>query len=123
VKHPLVAALVAVAFVALALASGAVYRRAAVIGAAMSGFTGVASILAMGRFARGGGKIVQRALAVMTIAFLLRILLVALGTIVVAKAGENVFAFVIAFFVPYFTLSAVEGAYVHSLGRGTGPTA
>lgn len=121
-KHPLVAALLAIAFVGVALASGP-YRRAAAMGAATSGFAGVGSILAMGHFAKGGGKIVQKALAVMAIAFLLRILLVALGTVFVVRAGENVFAFVIAFFVPYFILAAVEGAYVHALGSGTGPTA
>lgn len=121
-KHQLVAALTALLFIGLALVSGA-YRRGALVGATASGLAGVGSILAMSKFARGGGKVVQRALAVMAIFFLLRILLVALGTFAVVRAGESVVAFVIAFFVPYFVFSAIEGAFVHSLSRGTGPTA
>jgi hypothetical protein len=120
-KHQLVTTVIAVVAVGLALASGP-YRRGALVGASISGLTSVLSILAMGRFARGA-KPVQRALAVMTTAFLLRLVLVALGTVAVAHSGANVYAFVIAFFVPYFVFSAVEGAFVHSLSRGTGPTA
>ncbi len=122
-KHPLLTAALAVVFVLAALAAGPANRKAALIGAAMSGATAVASILAMGRFARGGTKPVQRALAVMTAAFLLRIVLVALGTFAVMRAGESMIAFVVAFFVPFFVFAAVEGAYVHSLNQGTGPTA
>lgn len=121
-KHQVAAILSALAFVALAFAAGA-HRRGAIVGASISGLTGVASILAMSSFARGGGKVVQRALAVMAIAFLVRILLVGVGTYLVVEAGESVVAFVIAFFVPYFVFSAIEGAFVHSLNRGTGPTA
>ncbi len=120
-KHQLVTAVIAALSVALALASGP-YRRGALVGASISGLTSLLSILAMGRFARGS-RPVQRALAVMTSAFLLRLVLVALGTVLVARSGENVYAFVVAFFVPYFVFSAVEGAFVHSLSRGTGPTA
>jgi hypothetical protein len=58
----------------------------------------------------------------MTVAFLVRIVLVALGTVLVIRAGESIVAFVAAFFVPYFVFAAVEGAFVHSLNRGTGPT-
>lgn len=122
-KHPLVTAALAVAFVLAALAAGQAHRKGALIGATMSGVTALVSIVAMGLFARGGGKPVQRALAVMTGAFLLRILLVALGTFAVVRSGESVVAFVVAFFVPYFVFAAVEGAYVHSLSQGTGPTA
>jgi hypothetical protein len=122
VKHQMVAALTALAFVAVALLTGA-HRRGAVIGATISGLTGVGSIYAMGRVSRGGGKVVQRALAVMAVAFLLRILLVSLGTFAVVRAGESVVGFVAAFFIPYFVFSAIEGAFVHTLSRGTGPTA
>lgn len=122
-KHQLATAAIAVAFVVAALASGASYRKGALVGAAISGVTALGSILAMGRFARSGNKPVQRVLAVMTVAFLIRILLVALGTFAVVRAGESAVAFVVAFFVPYFVFAAVEGAFVHSLGRGTGPTA
>ena len=121
-RHLAQSLLVAVAAVGLALAVGS-YRRAALVGAVSASFTGVASILTMGRFAGRGARVVQRALAVMVGAFLVRIVLVALGTVLVGRAGENVFAFVIAFFVPYFIFAAIEGAFVHSLSRSTGPTA
>lgn len=121
-KHLLLTAALAVAFLAAALAAG-VHRKGALMGAAMSGATALASIVAMARFARTGAKPVQRALAVMTVTFLVRIVLVALGTFAVVRAGESIVAFVIAFFVPFFVFAAVEGAYVHSLNQGTGPTA
>lgn len=120
-KHQLVTAGLAIGFVLVALATG-VHRRGAFIGATISGSTALASIIALGRLGRGS-KPVQKALAVMTVAFLVRIVLVALGVILVQRAGESIFGFVIAFFVPYFVFAAVEGLYVHSLNRGTGPTA
>jgi hypothetical protein len=120
-KHQLVTLALALAFVAVALAAGA-HRRGALVGAAISGATAVGSIVALGRFGRGP-RPVQRALAVMTVAFLVRIVLVALGVFAVMHAGESIVGFVVAFFVPYFVFAAVEGLYVHSLGRGTGPTA
>jgi len=121
-KHQLLTAAIAVAFVLAALAAG-VHRRGALLGAAISGVTALGSIVAMARFARSGEKPVQRALAVMTVTFIARIVLVAVGTILVVRAGESVVAFVLAFFVPYFVFAAVEGAFVHSLARETGPTA
>jgi uncharacterized YccA/Bax inhibitor family protein len=120
-KHQFLTAAIAIAFVTAALAAGE-HRRGALIGAATSGLTALGSILAMARVARTGLKPVQGALAVMTVAFLVRIVLVALGTVLVMRAGESIVAFVVAFFVPYFVFAAVEGAFVHSLNRGTGPT-
>lgn len=120
-KHQLVTAALALGFVLLALAAG-VHRRGALVGAGISGLTALGSIVALSRFARGP-KPVQRALAVLTVTFLVRILLVALGIVLVARAGESIVGFVVAFFVPYFVFAAVEGLYVHSLNRGTGPTA
>jgi hypothetical protein len=120
VKHVLATALLAAAFVGLALLSGK-HRGGATVGAAISGLTAVASILAIGRTARGK-KPVQAALAVMTVAFLVRILLVALGTVLVARAGASIAGFVVAFFVPFFVFAALEAAYVHSL-RGAGKAA
>lgn len=108
------------AAVALALLSGA-HRRPALIGAASASFTALGSMVAMARFARVGAKPVQAALAVMAVAFLVRILLVALGTALVVRSGESVVAFVLAFFVPYFAFAVLEAAFVHSLRRGTGP--
>jgi hypothetical protein len=118
-KHQLVTAALAVAFLAASLAAGA-HRRGALLGAGISGATALGSILAMARVARSGAKPVQRAIAVMAVAFLVRILLVALGTWVVVRAGESIVGFVVAFFLPYFVFAAVEGAFVHSLHRGSG---
>jgi hypothetical protein len=112
----------AIAFLAVgvALVSG-VHRRGALVGAVSSGLTGVASLLFMQRGARAK-KPVQAALVVMAAMFMVRIVLVALGTVVVARSGESIFAFVTAFFVPYFTFAAIEGSYLNGLNRGTGPT-
>ncbi len=120
-KHQLLTAAIALVTVVLALAAGT-HRRAALVGALISGVTALASILAMGRTSRAK-KPMQAALAVMTGTFLLRILLVSLGTIFVARAREDAIAFVIAFFVTYFVYAAVEASFVHSLSRGTGPIA
>ena len=120
-KYQLATAAAAALFVALALVAGA-HRKGALVGASISGATALGSVLAIGRTARGR-KPLQGALAVMAVAFLVRILLVALGTVLVARSGESVGAFVVAFFVPYFVFAAVEAAYVHSLRHGTGPTA
>lgn len=109
------AAALAAIVIGLALASGAAYRRGATIGAAISSFTALLSLFAMARSARRGERQMKGALVVMVVAFLVRILLVAAGAAVVARAGENVFAFIVAFFVPYFAFSAIEAAYLHSL--------
>jgi hypothetical protein len=121
VKHQLLTAAFAIGFLAVALLAGA-HRRGALIGAGISGATALASIVALARCSRGT-KPVQSALAVITIAFLVRIVLVALGVYAVLSAGESIVGFVVAFFVPYFVFAAIEGLFVHSLSRGTGPTA
>lgn len=121
-KYQLATAALAAGFLVAALATGA-HRKGALLGAAISGATALASILAMARFSRSGKKPVQSALAVMVVAFLARIVLVAVGTFVVIQAGESIVGFVAAFFLPYFVFAALEGAFVHSLTRGTGPTA
>jgi hypothetical protein len=118
-KHQLATAAIAVGFLVAALAAGT-HRRGALLGAGISGVTAIASILAMGRLGRSGSKPVQRAVAVMAVAFLVRILLVALGTWAVVRAGESIVGFVAAFFLSYFVFAAVEGAFVHSLNRGPG---
>jgi len=120
-KHQVLTAALAVGFVLVALASGA-HRRGAVAGATISGATALASIVALGRSARGA-KPLQRALVVITATFLVRIALVAAGVVLVRRAGDSLAGFVVAFFVPYFAFAAVEGLYVHSLNRRTGPTA
>jgi uncharacterized membrane protein len=121
-KHQLVTVALSVAFIGLALLSGA-HRRGALVGASASSFAALGSIFAIARISRTRAKPVQGALAVMAIAFLFRILLVGLGTAAIVRSGDSVVAFVVAFFVPFFVFSAIEGAYVHSLNRGTGPNA
>lgn len=121
-RHQLWALAVVLAAVGLALVAG-VHRRGALLGAVLSGAAGLVSMRAMGRWAAGGGKVVQRALAVMAIGFTVRILLVAIGTILVVRGGESVPGFVTAFFVVYFTLSGIESAYVQRLGRSAGTSA
>jgi hypothetical protein len=121
VKHQLATAAVAALAIAVSLVVGE-HRKGALVGSSISGLTALGSVLAIGRSARGA-KPMNAALAVMAIAFLLRIVLVALGTVLVVRAGESVVAFVIAFFVTYFVFAAIEAAYLHSLRHGTGPTA
>jgi len=111
---------IAVVLVALLAALGAgAHRTGALVGAALSGGAGLLSLQAMGRFA-AGARPMQQALAVMVLGFLARILLVAVGTIVVVRAGESVPGFVAGFFVVFFALAGIEGAYVQRLGRRAG---
>jgi hypothetical protein len=77
----------------------------------------------MARFARRPERAMKGALLVMVVAFLVRIVLVAIGAAVVGRAGESVVAFIISFFVPYFAFSAIEIAYLHSMRQTPGPTA
>ena len=118
-KHQLLTALLAIAFVAGAALAGE-YRRAALVGSIVAGGSAVAEILLMTFAARRSKKPVQAAWIVFTAAFLVRLVLLGIATAVVGKAGWNVFAFVIAFFVPFFALSAIEWAYLHSLRRTPG---
>lgn len=121
-RYLAIALVLSALFVGLAFVSG-VHRRGALLGATSACITGIGSMLAMSRTARTASKPTQAALAVMSIGFLVRLVLVALGTILIVRAGESVAGFIVAFFLPYFVLAAVEGAFVHSLRRGTGPTA
>jgi hypothetical protein len=121
VKFPLAAILVAAAFLGIAAASGE-HRFGAMVGSAIAGATGLASILAL-RLTTGGSKAMQKALAVVVVGFLLRLVLVALGTVLVVRASGSVVAFVVAFFVPFFAFVALEAAYVHTLRRAPETTA
>jgi hypothetical protein len=120
VKYQLATALVALAFVAAALAAGP-HRAAALTGALLAGGTGLGSTLLMGHAASSPGKPVHQALLVFVVFFLLRLVLVGSATALVSRAGWNLVAFVIAFFVPYFVLAALEAAYLHSLRRTVTP--
>lgn len=121
-RHLTLTALVAAAAIGLSALAGQ-SRRPALIGAAISSATAFASLFAFARVARSNVKPLQKGLAVFVGMFLLRLLLVALGTVAVARGGGNVFAFVIAFFVPYCIFAAIEGSYVHTLGRELGKAA
>ncbi len=121
-KFQLAAAALATAFLGLAAASGQ-YRFGALVGSAIAGLTGLGSILAL-RLTTGGSKAMQKALAVVVVGFLLRLVLVALGTVMVVRASGSVIAFVIAFFVPFFAFVALEATFVHTLRQQPGePTA
>ncbi len=121
-KHQAWALAVVIAALALSLVAGP-YRRGALVGAAISGAAGLLSIRAMGRSPARGANLTKQALLVMTVGFLVRIVLVALGTVLVVHTGESVPGFVTAFFVVYFILAGIEGAYVQNLGRRTGTSA
>lgn len=121
-RYLAIALVLSALFVGLSLASG-VHRRGALLGSTIACLTGIASMLAMAKTSRASSNPTKSALAVMSIGFLVRLVLVGVGTILVVRAGESVAGFIAAFFVPYFVLAGVEGAYVHSLRRGTGPTA
>jgi hypothetical protein len=123
VRHQLIATVLAAAVLAIALASGATYRRGAVVGAGIACLTALGSLFAMARAARRAGNQMKGALLVMVVAFLVRIVLVAIGAALVARAGEHVIAFIVAFFVPYFAFSTIEAAFLHSLRRTPGSTA
>jgi K+ transporter len=122
VKHQLITAALALAFVAAAALTGS-FRRPALTGAAVAGATAVAELLLMTFATRRSAKPLQAAWIVFTAAFLVRLALLGAATVLVGRAGWNVFAFVIAFFVPFFALSAVEWAYLHSLRRSPGTPA
>ncbi len=119
-RHQAAAAVLAAIVIGLALASGASYRRGAAVGAAIASFTALLSLFGMARSARRPDRQMKGALLVMVVLFLVRIVLVAAGAAVVARAGENVVAFIVAFFVPYFAFSAIEVAFLHSLRRTPG---
>jgi len=121
-RHLLISAAVAALTLGLSAAAGAVHRRAALMGASAVSFTAFGSLIAMARSATAK-KPVKAALAVMVIAFLIRMVLVALGTVLVIRSGESVIAFVLAFFVPYFIFAAIEGWYLASLPGGPGTPA
>jgi hypothetical protein len=120
-RHLVLTLAIAAAGLTAALVSGP-HRRGALVGVASASLTAVASLFFMQRSARSA-KPMKGAMAVMAVMFLVRIVVVALGTVIIVRAGAGVFAFIIAFFVPYFTFAAIEGWYLHSLSRGTGPTA
>ena len=119
-RHLLAAALVAALALSLGAAAGA---SAGLAGAAIASLTALASLAGFRLLGRSGSKPLQKALLVFVAMFLVRLVLVALGLLQVTRAGESAVAFVVAFFVPYFAFAAIEGSYVHALGRSTGKTA
>ena len=121
-RHAIVAVLVAAAAIGLAALAGP-GRLAALVGAGISTATALATLAAFARVGRSDVRPLQKALAVFVVMFLVRIVLVALGVVAVVRGGGSVAAFAVAFFVPYFIFAAIEGSYVHALGRGIGKTA
>ena len=119
-RHLAAAAAVAALALGIAAAAGA---RSGLIGAAIVSLTAFASLAAFRLFGFSGARPLQRALAVFVAIFLVRLVLVALGLIHVVRAGEDRVAFVVAFFLPYFAFSAIEGSYLHGLGRRMEKTA
>jgi hypothetical protein len=119
-RHLIAAALVAALALSIGAAAGA---GAGLAGAAIASATALASLAGFRMLGRSASRPVQKALLVFVAMFLARLVLVALGLIHVTRAGESVVAFVVAFFVPYFAFAAIEGSYVHALGRGLGKAA
>ncbi len=117
--YPQWAVAVVLGTVVASLAAGP-FRGGALFGAALSGAAGLLSIAATGRWATRSERVVQTALVIMVLGFLGRIVLVSVGTIVVVRTELSVAGFVTAFFVVYFALAGIEGAYVQRLGRRTG---
>jgi len=104
----------AVLFVLAAFFAGE-HQAAALTGATIAGATALVSIYAMGRAARTPRSATQTMLAIMAVLFLVRLVLVGVGTVLVGRSGA--IAFVVSFFVPYFAFTAFEGAFLHSLRR------
>ena len=100
------------------LLAGESQQAAAVLGASIAGFTAIVSLLGLG-WALRTPHATRSALLVLAAVFGARILLVGAGTLLVGRAGAV--GYVAGFFVPYFVLAALEGAYVHSLRRSGDP--
>jgi hypothetical protein len=120
-KHLALTAFIGAGTVAAAFASGP-HRKGALVGAISSCVTAVASLLFMQRGTRAH-KPLQAAMAVMAVMFLVRIVVVGVGTAAVVRGGESVVAFILAFFVPFFIYAAIEIAWLLGLSRGPGSTA
>jgi hypothetical protein len=121
-RHLLAAATLAAISVAAALLAGPA-SRPALAGAVIASGTALASLWAYGRNGRATRRPVQQALLVFVVTFLVRIVLVGVALAVLVRAGESVVPFVIAFFVPYFAFTAIEGSLLISIDRGIGKTA
>ena len=118
-KHQVATAAAALLFVVAAFFVGEPQRAAALTGASIAGSTALVSIFALGRAARSKRNATLTALAVVVVLFLVRLVLVGVGTVLVGKSGAA--AYVVAFFVPYFAFTAFEGAFLHSLRRSGTP--
>jgi hypothetical protein len=121
-NHLLLAVAVAAVALAAALLAGPA-SRPATLGAGISSVTALASLWAYGRYGRTSPRPVQQALLVFVVMFLVRMVLIAAALAVVVRGGQSVVAFVIAFFVPYFAFTAIEGSLLASLGRRMGKPA
>jgi hypothetical protein len=113
---------VVLAGAAAALAAGP-HRLGALLGVGLAGVTGLLSILSQGWLAGSGSRGVQQALLVNVVGFLLRMLLLVPAVFLVVRLGGSAAGFVVGFFVIYFALFGIEGAYVQRLGRRAGSSA
>ena len=120
--HLLAAAALATLSLAAALAAGPA-SRSALAGASIASVTALASLWAYGRNGPAERRPVQQALLVFVVTFLVRIVLVGVALALLVRAGESVVPFVIAFFVPYFAFTAIEGSLLVSLGGRIGKPA
>lgn len=110
-----VATFVAALLFVLAASMAGEHRGAALTGATIAGATAVVSIYAMGRAAKHPRSATRTMLAIMAVLFLVRLVLVGVGTVLVGRGGA--IAYVVSFFVPYFAFTAFEGAFLHSQRR------
>lgn len=120
--HLLAAAALAALSIAASLLAGPA-SRSALVGAVISGATGLVSIWAFGRGQRPDVRPVQHALLVFVVMFLVRLVLIGVGLATLVRAGQPVIPFVVAFFVPYFAFTVIEGSLLASLGRTSGKPA
>lgn len=120
IRYLLLAAIAAAT--ALAIAAVVPASGPALLGAGIASGTALASLAAFGLLGNGE-KPMQRALAIFVGTFLVRMVLLALGLWSVTRSGQSALAYVVAFFLSYFVFAAIEGGYVHALGRNPGKTA
>jgi hypothetical protein len=120
-RHLALAAAVAAA--ALSVAAALPSSGPALLGVGIAAVTGFASLVGFGLFGRSGRRPLQAALAVFAVMFLVRVVALALGVVAVTRAGWSPLPFALAFIASYLAFAAIEGGFVHALGRRAGKSA
>ena len=90
-KFQIATAAAALLFIVAAWAVAEPQRTAALTGASIAGSTALVSIVALGRAARSKRNATLAALAVVVVLFLVRLVLVGVGTVLVGKSGATAF--------------------------------